>query len=157
VKAMIKKVLVLILLVFSFSIAEENPKAVINLTTGDLKKFKMYLLSGLANSAEYYKNQLKDLKVVVIIHGDAYKFFIKDLQNSPYKDDKELLENQKEIESKLSYLATNYGVKFQMCEQGMKGKKIDPKTLYNFVELIPNAFIGLVDWQNKGYAYIPIH
>ena len=39
----------------------------------------------------------------------------------------------------------------------MKGKKIDPKTLYPFVELIPNAFIGLVNWQNEGYAYIPIH
>jgi len=76
---MIKKVLVLILLVFSFSIAEENPKAVINLTTGDLKKFKMYLLSGLANSAEYYKNQLRDLKVVVIIHGRCVQILYKRL------------------------------------------------------------------------------
>lgn len=156
---MIRKVLISILLMFGLSIAEENEssKAVINLTTGDLRKFKMYLLSGVSNSAEYYKNQLKDLKVVVIIHGDAYKFFIKDLENSPYRNDKELLAEQKEIESKLNYLAINYGVRFQMCEQGMKSRKIDPKTLYKFVELIPNAFIGLVDWQNRGYAYIPLH
>ncbi|MFN3787745.1 MAG: hypothetical protein ACK4SW_05005, partial [Sulfurihydrogenibium azorense] len=79
-----KKFLAIILLFVGFSFAQDNPKAVINLTTGDLNRFKMYLLSGVANSAEYYKNNLKDLKVVVIIHGDAYKFFIKDLQNSPY-------------------------------------------------------------------------
>ena len=152
-----RKVFLFLLMIISFSIAGENPKAVINLTTGDIKKFNMYLLSGVSNSAEYYKNQLKDLKVVVVIHGDAYKFFIKDLKNSTYKDDKELIENQKEMESKLKYLAKNYGVRFQICEQGMKSRKIDAKTLYDFVELIPNAFIGLVDWQNEGYAYIPLH
>jgi intracellular sulfur oxidation DsrE/DsrF family protein len=145
------------LVIFKISLADDSPKAVINLTTGDINKFKMYLLSGLANSAEYYKNNLKDLKVVVIIHGDAYKFFIKDLQNSPYKDDKSLAENQKEIQSKLEYLNKNYGVRFQMCQQGMKSRKIDSKTLYPFVELIENAFIGLVDWQNNGYAYVPIY
>ncbi len=152
-----RKVIFLILFVMGISLADENPKVVINLTTGDLSKLNTYLLSGLANSAEYYKNQLKELNVVVVIHGDAYKFFIKDLQNSPYKNDKELLEHQKEILSKLEFLVKNYKVKFQMCEAGMKGKKINKETLYNFVELIPNAFIGLVDWQNKGYAYIPIH
>ncbi|MCX7760168.1 MAG: DsrE family protein [Hydrogenothermaceae bacterium] len=150
-------IIFLILFIFSFSLADDNPKAVINLTTGDINRFKMYLLSGVANSAEYYKNNLKELKVVVVIHGDAYKFFIKDINNSPYKDDKLLIENQKEIESKLNYLSKNYGIKFVMCEQGMKGRKIDPKTLYPFVELVENAFIALVDWQNKGYAYIPLN
>jgi len=149
--------LFLLLSIFIKSYAEEGEKAVINLTTGDLERFKMYLLSGVANSAEYYKNQLKELNVVVIIHGDAYKFFVKDLENSPYKTDETLRKNQEEISKKLEYLVNNYHVKFQMCEAGMKSKKINPKTLYPFVELIPNAFIGLVDWQNKGYAYIPIH
>jgi hypothetical protein len=41
----------------------------------------------------------------------------------------------------------------------MKGKKIDPKTLYNFVELIPNAFkriyrIGwLAEQRIRLYSY----
>ncbi|MEZ0323695.1 MAG: DsrE family protein [Hydrogenothermaceae bacterium] len=153
-----KKLVIFFILFISYlSFAEDNPKAVINLTTGDINRFKMYLLSGVVNSAEYYKNNIKELKVVVVIHGDAYKFFIKDLNNSPYKDDKLLVENQKELEAKLSYLSKNYGVKFIMCEQGMKGRKIDPKTLYPFVELVENAFIALVNWQNQGYAYIPIH
>lgn len=151
-----RKIIFLLLFIINISLADENPKVVINLTTGDLSRFNIYLLSGLANSAEYYKNQLKEIKVVVVIHGDAYKFFIKDLQNSPYKNDKELLEHQKEIISKLESLVKNYKVKFQMCEAGMKSKKINKETLYDFVELIPNAFIGLVDWQNKGYAYIHI-
>lgn len=152
----LRRILALFFLIVTLSFADDNPKAVINLTTGDIEKFKMYLLNGLVNSAEYYKNNLKELKVVVVIHGDAYKFFIKDLQNSPYKDDKILLQNQKEIEARLENLSKNYGVRFQMCAQGMKSRKIDPKTLYPFVELIENAFIGLVDWQNRGYAYVHI-
>lgn len=152
-----KKFIFLILAVFTLSFADENPKAVINLTTPDLKRFEIYLLGAIANSAEYYKSQLKELHVVVVIHGDAYRFFIKDLKNSPYKDDTKLIEKQKEIETRLINLVNTYGVKFIMCKEGMMGRKIDPKNIYPFVEFVENGFIALVDWQNRGYAYIPLH
>lgn len=152
-----KRLIMVVLLLFGFSFADDNPKAVINLTTGDLKRFEIYLLGAVANSAEHYKNSLKDLKVVVVIHGDAYRFFIKDLKNSPYRDDTKLIEKQKEIETRLTNLVNNYGVKFVMCKEGMMGRKIDPKSIYPFVEFVENGFIALVDWQNRGYAYIPLH
>lgn len=152
-----KKILFLMLAIFTLSFADENPKAVINLTTGDLKRFEIYLLGAITNSAEYYKNSLKDLNVVVVIHGDAYRFFIKDLKNSPYKDDTKLIEKQKDIEARLHNLVNNYGVKFLMCKEGMMGRKIEAKNIYPFVEFVENGFIALVDWQNRGYAYIPLH
>lgn len=146
-----------ILILSAFSYGDESPKAVINLTTGDLKRFEIYLLGAVSNSAEYYKSSLKELKVVVVIHGDAYRFFLKDLKDSPYRDDTKLIEKQKEIEARLLNLVKNYGVKFVMCKEGMMGRKINPKNVYNFVEFVENGFIALTDFQNQGYAYIPLH
>ncbi len=153
------KKLAVILFVFMFSISygEEAKKVVVDLKTGDIKKFKFYLLSGLTSMAEYYKNRLEELKAVVVIHGDAYKFFIKDIKNSPYKNDKELVKNQKELGERLKNLVQIYNVRFEMCEIGMKNKKIPKSSLYPFVKLSYSAGVSLVNWQNKGYAYLPIH
>lgn len=147
----------LLLILSSLSLADDNPKAVVNLTTGDLKRFEIYLLGAIVNSAEYYKNSLKELKVAVVIHGDAYRFFLKDLKDSPHKDDTKLIEKQKDIEARLINLVKNYNVKFVMCKEGMMGRKINPKNVYSFVEFVENGFIALVDFQNNGYAYIPLH
>ena len=153
-----KKIIMLALIfIFSFSYAQDEKKVVVDLKTGDIKKFKFYLLSGLTSMAEYYKNNLEELKAVVVIHGDAYKFFIKDLQNSPYKNDKELKKNQTELGERLKNLSKIYHVRFEMCEIGMKNKKIPKESLYPFVKLSYSAGVSLVDWQNKGYAYLPIH
>ncbi len=153
-----KKIAIMFLIfVFGFSYGTDEKKVVVDLKTGDIKRFKFYLLSGLTSMAEYYKNNLEELKAVVVIHGDAYKFFIKDLNNSPYKNDSELKRNQKELGERLKNLAKIYKVRFEMCEIGMKNKKIPKESLYPFVNLSYSAGISLVDWQNKGYAYLPIH
>jgi len=30
------------------------------------------------------------------------------------------------------------------------------KDVYDFVKIVPNSTIGLIDRQNEGYAYIPV-
>lgn len=150
-----KRLFFVLLFIFNLSFAyDDNPKVVIDLATGDLKQFEIHLLRAVSNSAEYYKSQLKEISVVVVIHNDAFRFFIKDLKNSPYKDDVKLAQKQKEIEERLLNLVKMYNVKFFMCKEGMRANKIDPKNVYSFVEFAENGFIALVDWQNKGYALI---
>ncbi len=148
--------IVLVFLSIGKSFGEER-KVVIDLKTGDIKKLKIYLLSGLSNMIEYYKNNLTDLKAVVVIHGDAYKFFIKDLKNSPYADDKVLKKEQKELYQRLKTLHQIYGVRFEMCDIGRKARKIPKGSIYPFVHLEYSAGVSLINWQNKGYAYLPIH
>ena len=148
-------VFILILYLFNITKAEER-KVVIDLTTGDLKRFELYLLSGLATNISYYKNKLIDIDVVVVVHGNAYKFFIKDLSKSPYKEEKQLIKKQYEIYQRLKSLHDIYNVKFQICEAGLKSRKIDLKNIYDFVKPVYTVFVALVDLQNKGYAYFPI-
>ena len=153
-----KKILTfLFLMIFSFSYAQEDEvkKVVFDLRTGDLKKFEE-LINGIAKHIDYYRNRLEDLKVVVVAHGNSYKFFLKDLSKTPYKNDKELLKKHKELYERLKNLHDFYGVKFEICELGMKARKLDIKNLYKFVKPVYSALTGLVEWQNKGYAYMPI-
>jgi len=92
----------------------------------------------------------------VVIHGDAYKFFMKDLNNTAYKYQKALVSKQKELEKRLSSLAKQYDVKFFVCEVGVKSRNLNPKAFYPFVSMVHNAGIGLIDAQNDGYAYLGV-
>ncbi len=150
---MLKYIIVFITL-FSFSFAEDVHKAVIDLRTGDIKRFEASILKGLAYVVQSYRDKLEDMKIVVVAHGNSYKFFLKDLKNTPYAEDKSLLEKQKEIKERLENLVKFYGVKFEICEAGMKARNLDIKNLYPFVKPVPTALNAIVEWQEKGYKYM---
>jgi len=138
--------------------AEEGVKKVVfDLTSGKLEAIEKKVLSGIAFNKTHYENNLEKLDVAVVIHGEAYKFFINDLQNSPYKNDAILIKAHDQLGKRLTAMAKNYEVEFIMCESGMKSKKIDKNTLYDFVKLTPSSTIGLIDKQNEHFAYVPIH
>ena len=135
---------------------EESKKVVYNLTTGDISKLEKNLISGIVSHTTYYQSKLEELEVRVVIHGDAYKFFMKDLRHSAYAYQPELVAKQGELEKRLSTLAKQYNVKFFVCEVGVKQRKLNPKAFYPFVSFVHNAAIGLIDAQNAGYAYLAI-
>ncbi|RUM47284.1 MAG: hypothetical protein DSY47_07025, partial [Hydrogenothermus sp.] len=113
-----------------------------------------HLINGIANNIQYYQNKLEDLKVVIVAHGNSYKFFLKDLSNTMYKNDKEVIKKQKLLYQRLKNLVEFYGVKIEICEVGMKARGLKKENLYEFVKPIYTALTGLVEWQNKGYAYM---
>lgn len=138
--------------------AEEGVKQVVfDLKTGDIASFEKKVLQGIAYHKSHYEGKLEKLDVAVVIHGDAYKFFVKDLKNSPYKNDKKLSLAQEQLSKRLATMASTYEVEFLMCEATMKTLKIDQSNVYDFVKLTPNSTIGLIDKQNEHFAYIPIH
>lgn len=156
------KILLLSLLLFAgYSFANESlaetKKAVFDLTSGDNEKIEARIVNNIKFLSDYYGKQKIEFKAVVVISGKSYKYFIEDLDNSPFKDDKELLAAQKKLRPLLKELNDNYSVRFDMCGQGMKARKIKAESLYSFVNSDKMKYVYLVDWQNEGYAYIPIH
>ncbi len=152
------KKLLLALALCGILFAEEGVKKVVfDLTSGKLEAIEKKILSGIAFNKAHYENKLEKLDVAVVIHGDAYKFFINDLAHSPYKNDAMLNKAHDQLGKRLSAMAKNYDVEFIMCESGMKSHKIDKNTLYDFVKLTPSSTIGLIDKQNDQFAYVPIH
>ena len=146
------KILVLVL-VMGLSLQAAEKKVVINLTSGDTHVISSGLIDSLQSMSEYYHKQGDTLLAVVVISGEAYGYFIEDIGHSPYKDK---MKYDKKIASGLEALHDRYKVVFKMCQAGMKKRKIDPKTLYGYVEHDRNKNIYLIDYQNDGYAYLEV-
>ncbi|MDD3817506.1 MAG: DsrE family protein [Thiovulaceae bacterium] len=151
-----KQLLLTLLLGMCLS-AQEGYKAVYDLATSKLETIENRFIKGVVANKNHYENKLQELEVRVIIHGGAYKFFVKDPEKTVFKGDKELAKADKNLLSRLRALQENYDVKFYMCQAGATSKKLTREDVYEFVEFIPNTTIGLIDAQNEGFAYVPVH
>ena len=152
----VTRMCIALLLSLGFAYAD-TVKVVYDLTTGDSKKIEKHLINSLDAVAKYYKKEQKELKVMVVISGNAYKYFINDLKASPYQKDQDAIEAQEKFRHRLQNLNDNFGVTFNMCSVGMKTRNIDKNTLYKFVHAELMKSVYLIDAQNNGYAYMPIH
>ena len=135
----------------------ESLKVVYDLTTGDSKKIEKQLLGSVKAVAKYYASEKITLKVIVVISGDAYKYFIDELDFSPYASDVDAANAEKLFKPRLAELNDVYGVTFFMCSNGMRARKIDRDMLYKYVHADLMKSVYLIDAQNNGYAYMPIH
>ncbi len=150
------KSFIFILLFANFLNANDEPKMVIDLTTGSVVKFKKAILKGIEVHKTHYANNLQELEVAVIIHGGAYKFFVRNIKNSIFKDDKELVKAYTDLKKRIAIMSDTYDVEFFMCQSGMNSKGLKEKDIVEFVKFIPTSTIGLIDKQNEGFAYIPV-
>lgn len=147
-----------LILMMTLSFADEHAiKVVYDLTTPSLENFEQKILKGVVSNKNYYDGQFKEFHVTVVIHGKAYKFFIRDRKFKVLQKDKLLYTKQQELAKRIKTLSDTYGVEFLMCQSGAKKRGITTDMVYSFVKMIPNASIGLIDKQNEGYAYFPAH
>ena len=150
-----KLILILLTLVSLVNADEESPKVVYDLTTSSVAQFEKNILKGIAFHKTHYENNLQELEVAVVIHGGAYRFFVKDLKSSMFKNDKKLAKVYNDLKKRIATMSDTYEVEFLMCKAAMKRNKLEEKDIVEFVKLVPNSTIGLIDKQNEGYAYIP--
>jgi len=152
-----KKIIFSLLLSLGILYAQEgSAKVVYDLTTKDLKNFELRILSATVSNKAHYESTLRELDVTVVIHGGAYRFFVKDPAKSEYKDDKALLSTHQSLEKRIETLANTYDVQFLVCGVGLRKHGLEQKDIYDFVKIIPTSTIGLIDKQNEGYAYVPV-
>ena len=152
-----KKILLTLLMLFGLLHADdESAKVVFDLTTKNLAKFEKNIIKGVVINKGHYESSFRELDVAVVIHGGAYRFFVKDIDNTIFKDDKELVKVYEALKKRLKSLADTYDVEFLMCAAAMKRNKLEAKDIVEYVKIIPNSTIGLIDKQNEGYAYLPV-
>lgn len=150
--------LVLMLFIFMVSVSfAETKKFMIDLKTGDMESFSNQLLIGVPGTIDYFTSLGDTVEVAVVIHGEAYKFFVQNLENTQYGMDKKLVENQETILKRLEEIEKKYRIHFDICMSGMHKKGILSEDIYPFVTPIKSAMVGLVKWQNAGFAYVPAH
>lgn len=152
-----KKIIFSLLLSLGILYAQEgSAKVVYDLTTKDLSNFELRILSATVSNKAHYEGTLRELDVAVVIHGGAYKFFLKDPASSKFKDDKALVSTYQSLGKRIATLANTYDVEFMVCGVGLRKHGLEKKDIYDFVKIIPTSTIGLIDKQNEGYAYVPL-
>ena len=151
------RIIILTLVLHTSTIYADTAKVVYDLTSGDIVKIDKHLINSIKALGKYYKEEKTELKIIVVISGNAYKYFVEDLKNSPYAQDDDALDMQEQFKHKLAYLNESLGVTFNMCSSGMKARKIKRETLYKYVHADVMKSVYLIEAQNDGYAYMPIH
>lgn len=141
----------------SVAINADNHKVVCDLTSGENNVVEKSLFGIMRNIKSYYSSHRNNIDIAVVISGDSYQYFIKDIKNSPYKDEPDIVALQPKLEPKLRELYDKLKVKFYMCSYGMQSRDISEESLYDFVEADKTKSIYLIELQNDGYAYMPIH
>ena len=136
--------------------ASDVHKVIYDLSASELKTIENRFIKGVVANKNHYENQLQELDVRVIIHGGAYKFFVKDVSKTVFKEDKDAQNINSELKARLESLATTYGVKFELCQVGANSKKLSREDIVSYVQMAPNTTIALINAQNDGYAYVPV-
>lgn len=149
------KSILLMLTLITLSLATEY-KALFNLTSADEKTLSKSIVKNITALDQHYRSQGDSFKAVVIISGGAYKFFVKDLDNSPYARETAIKATQLKLRPVLKSLVQK-GVVFEMCSMGMKKHSIDKKVLYPFVTPVFNRSASLIEWQSRGYSLINVN
>jgi intracellular sulfur oxidation DsrE/DsrF family protein len=123
----------------AFDITNGNPQ-VVNLTLAviDLTR-KQYIEQGITP------------KFVITFRGDA-SYFTQDSLAVVKEDQRAeaLL-----VKAKIRELRKASGVEsFEQCNVPLASRKLNPKDLMSEVKLVPNGWIALANYQQKGYSYI---
>ena len=63
-----------------------------------MAKFEKNILKGIVANKNYYEGKLRELEVVVI-HGGAYRFFVKKIENTIFKTDVKLSKEYAEFKN----------------------------------------------------------
>ena len=132
-----KIVLILAFVGLLFGDDDESAKLVMDLTTSNLAKFEKNILKGVAVNKTHYENSLKELEVAVVIHGGAYRFFVKDIKSTMFKDDKDLIKVYSDLKKRIATMSDTYEVEFLMCRAALKRNKLQEKAQCSHLETFP--------------------
>jgi intracellular sulfur oxidation DsrE/DsrF family protein len=117
---------------------------------GDPQRFSQ-MLQNMLNHYSAYEFDTFKLKLVVVAHAAAIKFFLQDRSGTPWE--KESIDP--EIYQRFVGL-TKYGAEAYLCQITYKRLHIDPdKTRKEpFLKFVPSGVATVAELQGKGFAYI---
>lgn len=119
---------------------------------GDPARFSQ-MLGNINNHLSVYDFDPLKIKIVVVAHGPGVKFFLSDLQGTPWESDK----IDPELDQRFSGL-TKYEVEAYLCQITFSRLKIDPAKARNerFIKFVPSGVATVAELQHKGFSYLKV-
>lgn len=119
---------------------------------GDPVRFSQ-VLNNITNHFAAYNNDPKNVKIVIVTHSQGVKYFMNDLQGSPWE--KEVLDPA--IYNRFVEL-TKLGLEAYLCEVTFRRLKLDPAKakVEPFISWVPSGVAAVGELQAKGYGYLKV-
>jgi uncharacterized protein len=119
---------------------------------GDSQRFSQ-LLNNVNNHLSVYDFDPLKIKIVVVAHAAGLKFFLDDLSNTPWENEK----LDPDLYKRFTGLS-KYGVEGYLCQITYKRLNIDPaKTRKDaFLKFVPSGVATVVELQSKGFGYLKV-
>lgn len=111
----------------------------------------VHAAAGAFRNAKNHLNALgdKNIELIVVTHGGgAFALVDGAMGQKDKKTDKVYNFNDQIAE------LANRGVKFQICANTIRGKKIDKNLINEHAEVVPSGVAELAHLQSKGYIYV---
>lgn len=119
---------------------------------GDAARFEQ-TLNNISNHYSAYNGDPFALQLAIIAHGGGIKFFLDNLENTQWKDEK----LPAELFERAASLSKN-GLKVHLCEITFKRNKLDPSRAKqaDFISFVPSGVATVAALQTKGFAYVKV-
>jgi len=135
---------------------DELRKVVYHADFSDPRRFSA-MLTSINNMVIHYQNELIDYDVRIVFVAHGIRFVTSDkLQNTPFSEDKAMLERRESNTGRLSSLASVHDVKLELCDITRSGIGLDKTKLSDSVELVPSGVVRIAELQSQGFSYIKI-
>jgi intracellular sulfur oxidation DsrE/DsrF family protein len=119
---------------------------------GDPQRFSQ-LLTNMNNHLSVYEFDTMRVKLVIVTHGAGVKFFLDDLEGTPWAGDKVDPDLYKRFIG-----LTKFGVEAYLCEITFKRNNIDPAKAKkdSFLKFVPSGVATAAELQGEGFAYLKV-
>jgi len=161
-KNLFKTLLMVILLVTNFAgsvaIAEDDGvrKVVYHADFSDPRRFSA-MLTSINNMVLHYQNELVDYDVRIVFVAHGIRFVTNEaLKNTPFAEDKAMVERRESNTGRLSTLVTMHEVKLELCDITRLGIGLNKSKLHDGVELVPSGVVRIAELQSQGFSYIKV-
>jgi hypothetical protein len=119
---------------------------------GDANRFGQ-LLTNMNNHLSVYEFDNMRVKLVIVTHGAGVQFFLDDLTDTPWANNK----IDPDLYKRFTGL-TKFGVEAYLCEITFKRNNIDlgKAKKDSFLKFVPSGVATVAELQSKGYAYLKV-
>ena len=119
---------------------------------GDPARFGQ-LLTNMNNHLSVYEFDNMRVKLVIVTHGAGVQFFMDDLTDTPWANNK----IDPDLYKRFTGL-TKFGVEAYLCVITFKRNKIDMAKAKkdSFLKFVPSGVATVAELQSKGFAYLKV-
>ena len=123
-----------------------------HLDFGDPQRFGQ-LITNMNTHLSVYEYDTMRAKLVLVAHGAGLKFFLDDLTDTPWANDK----IDPDLYKRFTGL-TKFGVEAYLCEITFKRNNIDLAKAKkdSFLKFVPSGVATVAELQSKGFAYLKV-